>query len=63
MTKKHFEALARILNRHRVADAAPGFDEGYDAAAHSIAEEIADYLGSQNPRFDRQKFLDAAGIE
>jgi hypothetical protein len=63
MNRKHFEAIARILNSYRIANPAAGFDEGYDAAAKSIALDLAEFLSTQNPNFDRKRFLDAAGIE
>lgn len=42
MTRKHFEALAKLLR------------EG------ATTEQFADYLETQNPNFDRERFLEAA---
>lgn len=63
MTKKHFEAVAAILNRYTLHNPAPGtFDEGYADAAYGIAVELADHFATENPRFDRRVFLAACGI-
>jgi hypothetical protein len=64
MTKKQFEAIAKILNRYTLADPAPGtFDEGYADASFGIAVELADYFETTNPLFDRERFLLACGIK
>lgn len=63
MTKKHFEAIARILNMYSLNNPAPGtFDEGYHDAAFGIANDMADLFASENPRFNREKFLTACGF-
>lgn len=63
MTKRHFEAIARML-RERVEfpDGTIDFDSGYRMATRHIAFDLADYFEEQNPRFDRQRFLTACGI-
>ena len=53
MTKKHYEAIASIL----------AIDTGYTREVAIIAERLADYFASDNPRFDRVRFLTACGIE
>lgn len=60
MTKQHFEAIAKILNRYSIPTAAAGFDEGYDSAGYGITSDLADYFESVNPRFDRERFMKAA---
>jgi len=45
MTKKHFKAIAKILNSV--------------TADYSIITRFADFLETENPRFDRNKFVDA----
>lgn len=61
LTKKDFKAVAEIirkrknrceLDRHLQA----GF--GVDA----IKCDLADYFATQNPRFDRDKFMQACGL-
>ena len=64
MTRKHFQALAEILSRrgcHIAHD--PLFAEGWHAATSAITHAIADYLASENPNFDRDRFLEACGLE
>lgn len=62
MSKKHFEAIARILAQYNIVNPAMGFDEGYSSAANGITEAMADYFAQQNPRFDRERFLAACGF-
>lgn len=50
MTKRHFEAIAAILR-----DYPP-------AKVMSIGLRLADYFASENPRFDRERFLTACGF-
>ena len=62
MTRKHFEAIARIIATNKVETPAAGFDEGFDAGVSVVASDLADYLATQNPNFDRQRFLTACGL-
>lgn len=55
MTKKHFEALAAIVNDNR-------FDGSRKEACESIARDMADLFAEENPRFDRERFLTACGF-
>ena len=60
-SKKHFEAIAKILN---AAPAIPHYlDSSPDAVRAMIARDIASYFESQNIRFDRSRFLKACGLE
>lgn len=59
MTKQHFEAIAAILGRYHIDNAAEGFDMGYADAGFGITSDLADYFESVNPRFDREKFIAA----
>lgn len=52
MTKKHFEAIARILS----------VQNDRDAAGHT-ARDLARYFSTQNPAFDTARFLKACGVE
>lgn len=54
MTKRHFEAIAKILAT------ADGMYE-YHTKVY-IANQLADYFEQENPRFDRDRFLKAAGV-
>lgn len=63
ITKKDFKAVAEIIKREYTYFDDTGEDdvEGKQATS-SIAFRLADYLATQNLRFDRQKFLDACGL-
>jgi hypothetical protein len=60
MSRKHYNVIAAALNEDRAR-----FDEdgacqfGVDSAARAIA----DVLAADNPRFDRERFLTACGVE
>lgn len=56
MTKKHYEAIARVFRRNTDLPAAAG------AAVRETARELADVLQADNPRFDRDRFLTACGL-
>lgn len=57
MTKKHYEAIANIIVSQ--------YDNANinDYGRYRIACELADYFASDNPRFDRARFLEACGVE
>jgi hypothetical protein len=66
MTKKDFEAIARALRAARMtreafASSYPDsmIQQGALIGVTTSAEIMADMLASQNPRFDRAKFLAA----
>jgi hypothetical protein len=56
MNKKHFEAIAAILDQ-----AANDTSLDRETANH-IAEELATEFDKFNPYFDRARFLEAAGV-
>lgn len=63
MTRKDYQALAARLSAKfpratLVPDDLPRVRQGYVTAI----EAVADALAADNPRFDRAKFLDAAGV-
>lgn len=61
LTKKHFKAVAEVIKsqimqyyiqeRHACAN-----------GVESIAYHLADYFATQNPRFDRERFMKACGL-
>lgn len=51
MTRKHFEAIAEIIR------AIPE-----DVSRSTAAHDLADYFETQNPLFDRRRFLIACGL-
>lgn len=60
MMKKDYEMIAGIL-RSRVVDP-PATPEAL-AEVTSIARHFADRLAAGSPRFDRQRFLTACGVQ
>lgn len=56
MTRRDFELIARVLREHYTE--APTETTQYGLAAHFASE-----LAAENPRFDRERFLQAAGVE
>lgn len=63
MTKKHFEAIAAILNSFYIVPRGVPSRALEAAAVSGIAEEMADLFAQENPRFDRARFLKACGVE
>lgn len=49
LTKKDMDAIAEVLATYN--------------ARENIALGIANYIGTQNPRFDRDRFLEAANLK
>lgn len=54
LTRKDFKAIAEIISETA--------NKAYQTThTKNLTEKMADYLATQNPRFDRQKFLIACG--
>lgn len=51
MTKKDFQALARALHSCKYA--------GDEVVARTYIDAIADVCKASNPRFDRERFIEA----
>lgn len=73
MSKKHYEAIAASIRKQVEAAAALDAEGNTDSeryarslaakmAVHDLALDLADYFGSINPNFKRDKFLKACGI-
>lgn len=58
MSKKHYQTIAEVIRT--VTNRDPQITP-YDI--EDIADAIADMFAADNPRFDRAKFLAAAGFE
>lgn len=56
MTRKDYELIAKAVVKLREAGL-------YSGDCKMVAEQLADSLITTNPRFDRDKFLQACGIE
>lgn len=59
MTKKHFEALAAIF-RTQVDN--PTVPSESRVTLFATASMQADYFATQNPNFDRERFMTACGF-
>jgi hypothetical protein len=64
-TRQHYEAIAEMVyDQHQEAN--QFFDESMRGIAIGIvrhmATSLADYFAKDNPRFDREKFLEACGL-
>lgn len=63
-SKKTYEMVARVLRDGREPQAAPLSDEAQRNVALEIAaEDFADQFAADNPAFDRERFLKAAGVQ
>ena len=59
MTKKDYEAFAKVLKARMQYTRTVS----YDSAIADIIEDITDIFQSDNPRFDRARFLKACGLD
>ena len=61
LTRKDYEAIAQVIsgNRCEIVDSEQD-PQGF--ALHGVAGELADYMASDNPNFDRSRFLKACGF-
>lgn len=57
-TAQHYTAIASVL-----ADSIENITEVHPDVIGLVAENFADMLKADNPRFDRELFLEAAGVE
>ena len=56
MTRRDYLLIAKLI---KDASAAPGF-----AVRHAfVAHALADALAKDNPRFDRERFMKACGVQ
>lgn len=59
LTKKDFKAVAEIINKHTIEHVSYPGDE---IVKHGFTNELADYFATQNPRFDRERFMQTCGL-
>lgn len=57
MTKKHYDAIAGIITSWMY------YSDETTSTCRAIAYDLADYFATENPKFQRDKFLTACGIE
>jgi hypothetical protein len=67
LSRKNYEAVAAIVKGSRLVDPRTGpasdrRDVGYESALDEVAGRLATYFATDNPRFDRARFLDACGL-
>ena len=55
MTKRHFEAFARHIKAHKGINSV--------ASLRNFADIVCAVASESNPRFDRQRFMEACGLE
>lgn len=58
MTRKHYEAIARVIKFYHLLE----FDYGESHYSQKIAETLALEFAQDNKNFDRTRFLEACGI-
>jgi len=54
-SRQHYQAIADILSQHVEGESGD--------AISSVAADMADLFETDNPRFDRSKFMSAAGVK
>jgi Fe-S-cluster formation regulator IscX/YfhJ len=59
MTKKHYEAIAQVIND----EIRPYSPEAVQSTTYNVINNLADYFADDNPKFNRERFLEACGIE
>ena len=62
MTRKHYVAIARILSARLEAAQSSSSTRAAAVSIELIALDMADYFASENPQFDRERFLHACGV-
>lgn len=53
LTKKDYVAIAKIVNKSYAGDSSTEFE------LPALEKRLADYFEQDNPKFNRQRFLDA----
>jgi hypothetical protein len=57
MSKKDYQAIAAILHRNRTQETDHGSESR--SVVSMIAQDLADMMAGENPRFDRERFIEA----
>ena len=65
LTKKDFKVIAEIVedNTTEIDGDCLVYNHYQVIARNALVEELADYFATQNSRFDRQKYLNACGLQ
>ena len=63
MTRKDFEAIAKIIKQYQIASGIMGLSSGDSIAnVSSMANDLADYFKQANSSFDKERFMKACGF-
>ena len=62
MDEKDFKAVAEIIKAGIDVTVIHSTTEPNTTIKGNIAEKLADYFATQNPRFDRERFMAACGL-
>lgn len=62
MSKRDYEALAALIKAQRIDEAYEEWSQNVNGTLDELARDMAQYMASQNPRFDTDRFLAAAGV-
>jgi len=64
MTKRHFEMIAKAIEaQSRIQYAETALQATRLQTLTDVAEQIAQFCTNENPRFDRDRFLTACGLQ
>ncbi len=64
MTRKDYVAIAAAIKAHTYSSNAEiNTRNAAEGTRQHIAEELADVMARENPRFDRARFLAACGVQ
>jgi len=61
-TRQHYKAIAEIIKTHK-HDLIVTYSTEYKGGKNAVVTNLADYFTKDNPRFNKDKFLIACGLE
>ena len=61
LTQKDFKAVAEIIEKRKKLNRGTRRTPNF-LYADNLAGDLADYFATQNPRFDRERFMKACGL-
>jgi len=62
LSRKHYKAIAETIKEHYHGNNGPNGTTTEQYVICNIASDLAHYFATDNPQFNRQKFLDACGL-
>lgn len=63
LTKKDFKAVAEIITENTNEINNDNYCHYYFVPRNRLVMELANYFATQNPYFDRERFMQACGLE